>query len=134
MRAQKDELDIFADPSDASRLREKRRPRRNSESSVREKPSALDPEEEKKRRERKYRESKYSKGSKKPSKRLDLIDRLDVTSIYGTGREFVTISMTNLLLTVLQSSIMTAHLTPAILIETAKTPEQHPCKLSLKAP
>jgi hypothetical protein len=86
MRAQKGELNVFADPSDATQLREKGRPRRNSESSVRDKPSNLDPEEEKKRRERKYRESKRL-GTKKPSKKLDLIDRLDVTSIYGTGCE-----------------------------------------------
>ena len=86
-RAQKGELDIFADPTDPMRPREKRGPRRNSESSVRDKPNDLDTDEEKKRRERKYRESKYSKGPKKPSKRLDLIDRLDVTSIYGTGRK-----------------------------------------------
>jgi hypothetical protein len=80
MRAQKAELDIFADPSDPKRLLDKPHRRRNSESSVRGKP--LDPEEEKKRRERKHRESK-SRG--KPQKRLDVIDKLDVTSIYGTG-------------------------------------------------
>ena len=85
MRAQKGELDIFADPVGTNGLKEQRRPRRNSESSVKDKASGLDPEEEKKRRERKYRESKYSKGAKKPSKRLDIIDKLDVTSIYGMG-------------------------------------------------
>lgn len=46
----------------------------------------MDPEEEKRRRERKLRESKRT-GSKsgKPNKKLDVIDKLDVTSIYGTG-------------------------------------------------
>jgi hypothetical protein len=83
MRAQRPELDIFADPKDPSALKD-RRPRRNSESSVRDKPNSLDTDEEKRRRERKYRESKYGK-AKKPSKKLDIIDRLDVTSIYGTG-------------------------------------------------
>ncbi|ETN45498.1 uncharacterized protein HMPREF1541_09330 [Cyphellophora europaea CBS 101466] len=80
MRAEKGELDIFADPAD-KKPREKTHRRRNSESSVREKPT-MDPEEEKKRRERKYRESKKSG---KQQKRLDVIDKLDVTSIYGTG-------------------------------------------------
>ncbi|KAK5088756.1 hypothetical protein LTR05_002977 [Lithohypha guttulata] len=81
------ELDIFADrfglkPKSSER---ERRPRRNSESSVRDK-AVMDPEEERKRRERAYRESKRS-GSKstKPNKKLDVIDKLDVTSIYGTG-------------------------------------------------
>lgn len=85
IRAQKAELDIFADPTDISRLREKGRPRRNSETSVRDASKMLDPEEERKRRERKYRESKRS--GKKPPRRLDTIDKLDVTSIYGTGCE-----------------------------------------------
>ncbi|KIW50034.1 hypothetical protein PV05_11658 [Exophiala xenobiotica] len=80
------ELDIFADPSE-NRPREKRTQRRNSESSVRDKPKDLDPEAEKRRRERKLREkeAKGSTKSKKPSARLDIIDKLDVTSIYGTG-------------------------------------------------
>jgi hypothetical protein len=81
-------LDIFADPPDANRIREKRPPRRNSESSVRDKP-ALDSEEEKKRRDRKNRESKRPGKDKKPSRRLDVIDKLDVTSIYGTGRTYM---------------------------------------------
>ncbi|KAK5937077.1 hypothetical protein PMZ80_010617 [Knufia obscura] len=81
------ELDIFADPFEPTRPRDReRKPRRNSESSVREKPS-MDPEEERRRRERKYRESKRdgSKSSKPKNKKLDVIDKLDVTSIYGTG-------------------------------------------------
>jgi len=84
--APRDKLDIFADPTFDPRPRDReRKTRRNSESSVRDKPS-MDPEEEKRRRERKYRESKRA-GSKssKPNKKLDVIDKLDVTSIYGTG-------------------------------------------------
>lgn len=79
------EMDIFADQFELKSRDPNRRPRRNSESSVRDKP-AMDPEEEKKRKERKYRESKRN-GSKsgKPNKKLDVIDKLDVTSIYGTG-------------------------------------------------
>lgn len=86
------QLDIFADPPELGKVRE-RRPRRNSETSVREKTNKLlDPEDEKRRHERRQRdakrhgESKHGK-SKVPSRRLDVIDKLDVTSIYGTGRE-----------------------------------------------
>lgn len=87
---QRGELDIFADPP-TNRSRE-RRPRRNSESSVRDR-KVLDPEEEKKRREK--RETRYKDGKRsgstsksgKPNRRLDVIDKLDVTSIYGTGRK-----------------------------------------------
>ena len=85
------ELDIFADPADSSRPHEKRAPpRRNSESSVRDKPKEVDPEAEKKRSERRLREGRNGKSaskSKKPNGRLDIIDKLDVTSIYGTGRK-----------------------------------------------
>ena len=89
-----EELDIFADPAETSSPRREgsRRPlRRNSESSISERP--VDPEEEKKRRERRHRErerrhrerdSKDPK-TKKPDRKLDIIDKLDVTSIYGTG-------------------------------------------------
>lgn len=85
--------DVFADPQDPSKLRESRRPRRNSDSSVRD-PTArpLDPEEERLRKERRRREreSRYREGRSRskrgPSYRLDVIDKLDVTSIFGTGR------------------------------------------------
>lgn len=86
-RAQKGELDIFADPPDANRPRERRQPRRNSESSVRDKP-LMDADDEKRRRERKHRESKRVGKSGKSTRRLDVIDKLDVTSIYGTGCEY----------------------------------------------
>ncbi|KIW35084.1 uncharacterized protein PV07_01804 [Cladophialophora immunda] len=80
------ELDIFADPPELNRPRDRRPPpRRNSESSIREKPRDLDPEAERRRRERRLREGKGSHRSKKPNARLDIIDKLDVTSIYGTG-------------------------------------------------
>ena len=65
------------------------RPRRNSESSILDIEKPLTEEEKKakeerrRERERKYRESK----DKKPTNRkLDIIDQLDATSIYGTGR------------------------------------------------
>ena len=72
------------------------RPRANSESSVVDKSKQA--EEDKKRRERrKEREARREKegrskdGKSRPSKRpqgLDVIDKLDVTGIYGQGREF----------------------------------------------
>lgn len=86
------ELDIFADPSDANNRDRERRPRRNSESSVRDKTRPLDEEERRRRdRERRARDSRRA-GSKstKPNKKLDVIDKLDVTSIYGMGRKLGT--------------------------------------------
>jgi hypothetical protein len=90
------ELDIFADPSEASSSRrpEGRRMRRNSDSSVADR-KPLDPEEEKKRQERRRRERERrhrerdakDPKSRKPDRKLDIIDKLDVTSIYGTGCE-----------------------------------------------
>lgn len=85
-------LDIFADPPDSSKQRH--RLRRNSDSSIASR--LLSPEEEQQRRERhrKEREARHrdrkekpsgSTKGKKPVKRLDIIDSLDVTSIYGTG-------------------------------------------------
>ncbi len=89
------ELDIFADPVESSSSKPVPRLRRNSDSSVlsgHRRP--LDPEEERKRQERRRRERKERKErdgkdpkSRKPPKNLDLIDKLDVTSIYETGRK-----------------------------------------------
>lgn len=89
-------LDIFADPPTNGS-----RPRRNSDTSVAEKSGkALSSDEDRKRRERRYRDKEArhrnrearhkdgkggTSGSKKPSKRLDVIDQLDLTGIYGTG-------------------------------------------------
>ncbi|TQS36786.1 hypothetical protein Golomagni_02755 [Golovinomyces magnicellulatus] len=71
---------------------EQRRARRNSDSSTYERSSKpLDPEEEKKRQERRSRDRKPREHSDKdskprrPNRKLDVIDKLDVTSIYGTG-------------------------------------------------
>ncbi|KHJ34822.1 putative pal1 cell morphology protein [Erysiphe necator] len=89
------ESDVFADPTSSSRTSSRkpteRRPRRNSESSIAERSKPLDLEEEKKRQERRRREKKQrdhgenSSRSRKPNRKLDVIDKLDVTSIYGTG-------------------------------------------------
>jgi len=70
--------------------------RRNSESSVNGR--ILSPEDERKRkdRHRREREARHRDGkarpptssrSKKPNKQVDIIDSLDVTSIFGTGGE-----------------------------------------------
>lgn len=61
-----------------------------------ERPKHVDTEEERKRRERRRREREArgkegkdgkprSSSSKKNNYQLDIIDKLDVTSIYGTG-------------------------------------------------
>ncbi|KAI2786214.1 hypothetical protein POX_g08596 [Penicillium oxalicum] len=96
----KDPFDIFADPPNKSRgpgpgSREysSRRPRRNSESSVMDRAShLLDDDDERRRRERRReREARHRDGrdskprSTRKDRRLDIIDKLDVTSIYGTG-------------------------------------------------
>ncbi|KAJ5818123.1 hypothetical protein N7474_003714 [Penicillium riverlandense] len=95
----KDPLDIFADPPTLSksattgpgRGERPRRPRRNSESSVMERASQLfDDDDEKRRRERRHRErdARHRDGKQRSSRknrRLDIIDKLDVTGIYGTG-------------------------------------------------
>ncbi|GLI77275.1 hypothetical protein PoHVEF18_005563 [Penicillium ochrochloron] len=95
----KDPFDIFADPPSQSKgptssSREhtsSRRPRRNSESSVMDRASKLfDDDDEKRRRERRHREREARHRDGKPrssrkDRRLDIIDKLDVTSIYGTG-------------------------------------------------
>ena len=86
-------LDIFADPPDTGRTR---RPRRNSDSSLVDKSGKMSSDEEKRRRERRHREREArhrdgrprapgSSSNKRPSRKLDIIDQLDVTSIYGTG-------------------------------------------------
>ncbi len=87
-------LDVFADPPETGRHR---RLRRNSESSIADKSGIIsDLDDERRKREQRHRdrEARYrgeARGRpqtakpKKPNQRLDLIDQLDVTSIYGTG-------------------------------------------------
>lgn len=96
-RRQKEQLDIFADPPGGSKTAnnaapprdksQRRSQRRNSESSVVDR-KVMDAEGEKARRERRAKDERHKDGrtrSKKPNQRLDIIDKLDVTSIYGTG-------------------------------------------------
>jgi len=70
--------------------------RRNSDSSINSR--IMSPEDERKRRERhrREREARHRDGRgrpppssrpKKPNKQVDIIDSLDVTSIFGTGGE-----------------------------------------------
>ena len=85
------QLDIFADPPDTAKVRE-RRPRRNSDTSIisgEKTRKFLDPDDERRRLERRQREARRHGKSKPPSRRLDIIDKLDVTSIYGTGRKLI---------------------------------------------
>ncbi|KAN0070154.1 Pal1 cell morphology domain containing protein [Elaphomyces granulatus] len=90
----KDPFETFAEPrpKDSGHSRsDARRPRRNSESSVVDKSKPLDSEEEKRRRERRHRDKQdRSKDAKHrarrpPAHKLDIIDKLDVTGIYGSG-------------------------------------------------
>ncbi|KAJ5211351.1 Pal1 cell morphology [Penicillium cf. griseofulvum] len=90
----KDPLDIFADPptlSQTAKDKAPRRPRRNSESSVMDRSSKLldlDDDEKRRRERRREREGRSKDGksrSGRKDRRLDIIDKLDVTSIYGTG-------------------------------------------------
>jgi hypothetical protein len=88
------ELDIFADPIESPpKKMDPRRVRRNSESSIMS-GKFLDPEDEKRRQEKRRRERRAHREatkdgrSKKPDRKLDLIDKLDVTSIYGTGCKY----------------------------------------------
>lgn len=91
------ELDIFADPPtpEQQKLRAPRM-RRNSDSSINSRTTG--PEDERRRRERhrREREARHRDGKgrptgssrpKKPNKQVDIIDSLDVTSIFGTGGE-----------------------------------------------
>lgn len=49
-----------------------------------ERPKGLDPEDERRRRERRQRDGKI-RAKRTPGYALDVIDKLDVTSIFGTG-------------------------------------------------
>lgn len=93
-RAPNGERNIFADP-ESPRKSGERRVRRNSDSSLMGRNGKpLDPEEEKKRQERRRRDRRHREREREAGKdpkarkgRLDIIDQLDATSIYGTGRE-----------------------------------------------
>lgn len=82
------ELNIFDSPEKG----EGRHRRRNSESSIADKGPVT--EEDKKRRERRREREKRDKDGKSRSGRpprtrgLDVIDKLDVTGIYGSGRAY----------------------------------------------
>lgn len=83
-------LDIFASPPKT----ESRRARRNSESSILDSHKDEDRRRRERRKEREERREKEGKSTKDGKSRttrkpqgLDLIDKLDVTGIYGQGRE-----------------------------------------------
>ncbi|KAI9891368.1 MAG: hypothetical protein M1814_002881 [Vezdaea aestivalis] len=76
-------------PAGSDREKERRRLRRNSDSSIRSSSNGLLVPEDRRRRERKDRQRRDEKaGTTKPkrqNRQLDIIDKLDVTSIYGAG-------------------------------------------------
>lgn len=119
--------DIFAPSPEKN---ENRRPRRNSESST------IDiKESERRRRERKAREQDLGKKDARPSRhrkpnhQVDLIDKLDVTGIYGPGSESRRLANCSLsVLTYLQCSITMVLLMHAILTAIARASNKHPCK------
>ncbi|KAK3943080.1 protein PAL1 [Diplogelasinospora grovesii] len=79
------------DHSRSPQRRPDRRPRRNSESSVMDAEKTTTDEERKIRdmrrreRERRHREHREHREKKPVNRKLDIIDQLDATSIYGTG-------------------------------------------------
>ena len=79
-KPQQKELNIFESPP---RKRAEPRPRRNSDTSVME----IETEEERRKRKEKERERRH-RDQKKPNRKLDVIDKLDATGIYGGGRKF----------------------------------------------
>lgn len=91
------ELDIFADPPTPEQQRTRARPRRNSDSSINSRVMSSEDEQKRRERRRREREARHRDGkgrpppssskSRKPNKQLDIIDSLDVTSIFGTGGE-----------------------------------------------
>lgn len=88
-----DELDIFASPEKSG----ERKLRRNSESSLMDRPPMTEEERRRREKHRREREARHRDSkrdgsrSRHPRKKphgLDLIDKLDVTGIYGPGCEF----------------------------------------------
>jgi hypothetical protein len=130
-------LDIFADPpTDINR-----KLRRNSDSSVVEHRPMT--EEDRKHREQRQREREArhkrqgskdrpgtSGGPRKPSRRLDIIDKLDVTSIYGTECKARSLNRTLFNPNFFQCSTMMVHSTRATHTETGKALNGLPCELS----
>jgi hypothetical protein len=130
------ELNIFADPESPRKSEDRqRRPRRNSESSVVGSGKPLDAEEEKKRQERRRRERRHrereareaGKDGKPKSRKLDIIDQLDATSIYGTGRKYTLCDVHEQCLHK-QSSTTMAHSTPATHTAIEPAASALPCK------
>lgn len=94
-KPQRNELDVFADPASPENGQRRPRPRRNSDSSINSRILSPDDERRRKERHRREREARHrgdgksrpltSSKSKKPNKQVDIIDSLDVTSMFGTG-------------------------------------------------
>lgn len=110
-----------------------------------ERPKVMDPEEERRRRERRRREREArhrdgksrdgkSSRSKKANYHMDIIDKLDVTSIYGTGSELSLSIGLNAYANLFQCFITTDRSMPVTLTGTARACAQHQCKHSPKIP
>lgn len=119
---------------------DQRRPRRNSDSSIVGADKIMTEEEKKardqRRRERERRQREAGGKDRKPaSRKLDIIDQLDATSIYGTGSMWFSHSLFLELLILIfgQSSITTDLSMPSTPTATALAAGVHLCKPSLKA-
>lgn len=81
------------DPDRSPQRQPDRRPRRNSDSSVMDTDKNMTEEERKqremRRREReRERERRHREQSKRVNRKIDIIDQLDATGIYGSGSMF----------------------------------------------
>lgn len=85
------------DVSKSPQRKPQRRPRRNSDSSVIDGvKTGTDAKGSTDAKDRSRRDGKDRSRSGKPSRRLDIIDQLDATSIYGTGRKCLDVHITEL--------------------------------------
>lgn len=124
--------------------RDKERERQDRREREREKrPPRTESEERRRRERRKEREERYKREGRdpksgarsRPQRNLDLIDKLDVTGIYGEGRKSTENIRTFEVETngIVQYSTMTARSMHATHTGTRKKTVEHPCKHSQKA-
>ena len=121
---------------DKEKERERRRERGD-------RPPRTESEERRRRQRRKEREERYKREGRDPKsgsrtkaqRNLDLIDKLDVTGIYGEGCKFVQklVFIASQLTKPLQYSTTTVHSMRATHTETQRRTERPQCTLFLKA-
>ena len=134
---------IDIETSNSPPRRQERRPRRNSESSIAPGDKFLTVEERSQRylrrreRERRAREAGLGGKDRKPvSRKIDIIDQLDATSIYGTGSKFTCLRSAGQKVIadhVLQSSTMMGLSMRSILTAIGTAAAVPLCKLSPRA-